>query len=102
MVLYVMKYDIHPDKSKEYFTWAESAIPRILRVPGVIELRGYRTAAGSNQIVVTLEFLDMENFGLWFDNEEIQELVKERRNFTSNEQTEIWGPSPVVPDPIRP
>jgi antibiotic biosynthesis monooxygenase (ABM) superfamily enzyme len=102
MMLYVLKYDIHPDKVSDYMNWAETAIPRLLRIPGLTEFRGYRPAAGTNQIVTTYEFRDMETWATWFENEEIQLLANERREYTLNEQTEMWGPSPLVPEPIRP
>ena len=43
-VLYVIKYNIHPDKTEEFPKWAQSAIQRVLAVPGVMEFRAYRTA----------------------------------------------------------
>ena len=59
MVLYVMKWDIHPDKVEAYLEWTESAIKRTLSAPDVVEFRGYRPASGASQIVITYEFPDM-------------------------------------------
>lgn len=36
MVLYIMKWDIHPDKADAYVKWSESAIKRTLAVPKVV------------------------------------------------------------------
>ena len=102
MVLYVVKWDIHPDKVEDYTAWANTAIPRILAVPGLVEFRGYRPATGSSQIVTTYEFVDFEAWATWYANEELQKMVNERRAFTINETSELWGPLPVVPVPIRP
>jgi len=44
-VLYLMKWDIHPDKVEAYLKWAEGAIRRTLAVPGVVEFRAYRPLA---------------------------------------------------------
>ncbi len=41
MILYVVKWDIHPDKVDAYKEWAKSAIQRELSVPGVVEFRAY-------------------------------------------------------------
>jgi hypothetical protein len=41
MVLYVVKYDIHPDKWEAYEKWVGSAVERSLTRPNVVELRGY-------------------------------------------------------------
>ena len=102
MVLFVVKYDVHPDKAEAYLTWAKTAIPRLLNVPGLAEFRAYRPASGASQVVTTYEFEDINAWSDWFYNEEIQKLTSERRTFTLNEISEIWGPSPVVPMPIRP
>ena len=102
MVLYVQKYDIDPDKAEAFAKWAEDAIKRSLAVPGVVEFRAYRTALGTSQIVVTYEFADMGVWATWFNSEEGQKLWEELHTLALNISTELWGPSPVVPAPIRP
>lgn len=102
MVLYILKWDVHPDKVQEYGDWAKTAIPSLLAVPGLVEFRGYRPATGSSQVVTTYEFADFESWAAWYGNEEVQKIVNERRAFTINESAELWGPSPIVPAPIRP
>jgi antibiotic biosynthesis monooxygenase (ABM) superfamily enzyme len=102
MVLYVIKWDIHPDKMEDYTAWAKSAIPRLLAVPGLVEFRAYRPATGSSQVVTTYEFSDYEAWSAWYSNKEIQQVIDERRAYVINDTSELWGPSPVVPAPIRP
>ena len=48
MVLYVMKWDAHPDKWEDYLKWAQTAIKRTTSVPGVVEMRAYRPATGGS------------------------------------------------------
>ena len=56
MVLYVLKWDLLPEKLKTYEEWIESAIERTVSVPRVIEFRGYRMAVSlMGQIIVTFE-----------------------------------------------
>jgi len=55
MVLYVVKWDIHPDKADAYLEWSKTAIPRTFAVPGVVEFRAYRSAGGAPQAVCTYE-----------------------------------------------
>ncbi len=43
MVLYIVKWDIHPDKVEAYTAWLNSAMPRTLAIPGVVEFRGPRS-----------------------------------------------------------
>jgi len=102
MVLFIMKWDIHPDKVEEYTTWTQSAIPRTMSAPGVIEFRAYRTAAGDSQAIVTYEFADMVDWAKWQVHEDSQAVLAELHTVALNVKMELWGPSPVVPEPIRP
>ena len=103
MVLLILKYDVRPEKADAFFKWAkESAIPRILAVPGLVEFRSYRPVTGSHQIASTYEFADMAVCAAWLANADYQAIMEEFRPLTTNINAEIWGPSPVVPDPLRP
>ncbi|NQU32031.1 MAG: antibiotic biosynthesis monooxygenase [Bacteroidetes bacterium] len=97
-----MKWDIHPDKVEAYAKWAKTAINRILSVPGVVEFRAYRPVTGASQIVTTNEFADMAAWAAWQSDKDVQKVMDEFRTLTLNVNIEIWGPSPVVPVPIRP
>ena len=102
VVLAVMKWNIHPDKREAYLKWTEGAIKRTLAVPGVIEFRGYRGLAGDAEVVVTYEFADLPTWAAWRGNEGIRKVLDELYTVALNVTTELWGPSPVVPEPIRP
>ncbi|MCL4394554.1 MAG: antibiotic biosynthesis monooxygenase [Chloroflexi bacterium] len=102
VVLQVMKWDIHPDKAEAYLKWTESAIKRTLAAPGVVEFRAYRGAVGAPQVVTTYEFADMAAWAAWQSDEESQKVLTELHTFALNVSVELWGPSPVVPAPIRP
>jgi antibiotic biosynthesis monooxygenase (ABM) superfamily enzyme len=102
MVLHIVKYDVHPDKVDGYTAWAGTAIPKLLAIQGLVEFRAYRPVSGTSQIVTTFEFADYEAWAAWYGNEMVQKLITERRMFAINEISEIWGPSPIVPQPIRP
>jgi antibiotic biosynthesis monooxygenase (ABM) superfamily enzyme len=102
MVLYVSKWNVIPDKAEAYVEWAKTAIPRILAGPGVVEFRGYRPASGDHQVVITLEFSDMAAWAAWYSDEEVQKLLGEGRMYEMDVSYELWGPSPIVPEPIRP
>lgn len=102
MVLYVLKWDVLPEKFEAYLEFTKSAIQRTLAVPGVVEFRGYRVAAGDSRIVVTYEFADLPTWAAWYGNEDCQKVMDELRTYTSKLTIELWGTSPVVPKPIRP
>lgn len=102
MVLHVMKFDIHPDKTEAFLKWSEGAIKRKLAVPGIAEFRAYHGVAGAQQVVVTHEFTDMAAWAAWNFSEEIQRIQAELRTLAVNVTSELWGPAPSVPAPMRP
>jgi quinol monooxygenase YgiN len=97
-----MKWNIHPDKVEDYLKWTESAVKRTLAAPGVVEFRAYRPATGASQVVTTYEFADMATWAAWQSDEDVQKVLDELRALALNVNIEVWGPSPVVPEPIRP
>lgn len=102
MVLQVMKWDIHPDKTEAYAKWAQTAIKRTISVPGVLEFRAYRPATGDSQVVTTHEFAEMSDWAKWNSNSDMQKVMEELHTLALNVKIEIWGPSPIVPKPVKP
>ena len=102
MVFPYVRPRIRPDKLEAYLKWAEGAIKRMISAPGVIELRAYRGTAGTPQVVTTLEFADMSHWATWNSSEEAQKVYAELHTVAFNVTNELWGPSPVVPAPVRP
>jgi heme-degrading monooxygenase HmoA len=102
MVIQVVKWDIRQEKAEAYPEWAKSAVSRLLAVPGVVEFRAYRPATGCHQVVATYEFSDMQAWASWRYNEDIQKVFDEGYTYMINLSVELWGPSPIVPEPIRP
>jgi quinol monooxygenase YgiN len=102
MVLHVTKYDVHPDKLEAYLKWTEGAIKRTLAVPGVVEFRAYRSVTGSSQLVTTHEFADLAAWAAWSSNPDCLKVMLELHTLALNVTVDVWGPSPVVPVPIRP
>jgi heme-degrading monooxygenase HmoA len=102
MVIYAMKWNIRPEMAEAYEKWSKPAVGRLLAVSGVVEFRAFRPATGCHQVVVTYEFTDMQTWASWRYNEDIQVVFDEARNYTSDVVFDLWGPSPTIPDPIRP
>ncbi|MFZ1553189.1 MAG: hypothetical protein WAV53_17470 [Anaerolineae bacterium] len=38
----------------------------------------------------------------WYDHDDVQRVVAELRTLATDVTLELWGPSPIVPQPIRP
>ncbi len=102
MVLYVIKWNLQPDKLEAYAKWVKSAVQRQMAVKGVVELRAYRSAAGSHWIIATYEFADMAAWAAWQSHEDVQRTREELGGFASDVTVELWGPSPITPAPVRP
>lgn len=102
MVLHVMKWTIHPDKREAYEAWAQNTLSKVVSVGRVVELRGYRAATGSSQIVATVEFANMHDWAEWHSHEMVQEIMIGMRTVATNVTSELWGPSPMTPEPVRP
>ena len=100
MVLQVMKWNLHPDKTGIYFKWVETAIKRIL-TSKVNELKAYRPVTGDSQIAVTIEFADLTAWTDWQGNAEVKKVLAELRTMAVNVNIEVWGPSPVVSKPVQ-
>ena len=102
MVLHVMKWNLNPEKADAYLEFTKSAIPRLLAIPGVLEFRAYRPVTGDFQIVVTYEFADLAAWAAFRMHADAERTLDELRAFVTDLNVETWGPSPVVPAPIRP
>lgn len=102
MVLWVMKYDINPDKQDEYLKWAQSAIPEVVGVGSVVEFGAYRAISGDRRVVTTVQFADLTTWQAWYESETAQAVLADATSVMINVETELWGSSPVLPQPIRP
>ena len=101
-VLAVMRWNIRPEKAREYGEWARESTRRTLGVPGCVEFRAWRPVTGNTETVITYEFPDLSAWAKWRESAEVQAVTDEMRPFVSDLVIELWGPSPVVPAPIRP
>ena len=52
--------------------------------------------------MTTTEFADLADWQAWYESEAVQSTLAEMASVAVNLETELWGPSPVVPQPIRP
>jgi hypothetical protein len=95
-------YDLLPGVNKEtYAAWAKKAIAATLKQPGLIEFRAHRNVLGSPEVRTTsvwnsgAEWIAFAEGGWKLLEEELRVLAKDLR-------MEVWGPSPLVPQPLRP
>jgi heme-degrading monooxygenase HmoA len=97
-----LTYDLLPNvDTKAYVEWAKKTIGTMAKQPGMVEFRANRNVLATPQIrtVSTWNSIDdwaRFNQGTW------QPLQAELRGFATNIEVELWGPSPILAEPIRP
>ena len=74
----------------------------ILQAPGFVELRAYRNLLGSPQVRTSSVWKTLDDWARFSQSAEWQTFEAEIHAFTTNIRTELWGPSPVLPEPLRP
>jgi heme-degrading monooxygenase HmoA len=86
-----------------YAEWAKKVIGQVLRSPGLIEFRAHRNLLGSPQIRSISVWESLADWQGFFQSEAWQAAEAELRGrFVSNFRVELWGPSPMVPEPLKP
>jgi len=102
MIEVIESFDLVPGVDQDaYQSWAKKAVALVLQQPGLVELRANRNILGSPQVrIVTVwkSGADWAKFGegAW------RPLESELLKFATNLKAELWGPSALVPEPLRP
>jgi len=104
MVESVLLYDLERGVDLQaYAAWAKKTIGAVLRASGVVEFRASRNLLGSphvRSISVWKTLADWEKFAesdVWKAAE-----AELRAKFATIIHVELWGPSPIAPEPLRP
>lgn len=98
-----MTYDFLPGIDPHAWeAFAKKTIGAILKAPGIVEFRAYRNVLGTPQVCTTSVWKTVADWGHFAQSAEWQALEPELRSFVTNIRVELWGPSPVVPEPLRP
>lgn len=96
-------YDLLPGIDQQaYLEYSKRALATMLKAPGIIEIRAYRSLLGSPHIRLTLLWQTLADWAKFAESPERQRLDSELFKFAADIALEIWGPSPAVPEPLRP
>jgi len=96
-------YDLLPSINPQaYADFAKKAIGLTLQAPGLVEFRAHRNILGSPKVRLTTVWQTLGDWANFSQSAAWQAIEAELLTFTTNASTEIWGPSPVVPEPLRP
>ncbi len=96
-------YDLLPGIDQQaYLEYAKRGFATMLKAPGLVEIRAYRSLLGSPQVRLTLVWQTLADWAKFAESPERQRLDSELFEFATNIGVELWGPSPAVPEPLRP
>lgn len=101
-VLLTMKWKVPNQKVEEYSEWAKRTIPRVLRAPGLVGFRAYRAGAASRHVLVVFEIESKEAFSKFWEFLQKKGILDEVYANAADVVSELWGPSPFIPEPLRP
>ena len=96
-------YDLLPGIDQQaYLAYGQRAMATMLKAPGIVEIRAYRSLLGSPQVRLTLVWQTLADWAAFAESAERQRLDAELFPFATNIGVELWGPSPATPEPLRP
>lgn len=102
MIEVTNSYDLQPGVNLEsYAAWAKKSAQMMAQQPGLVELRANRNVLGTPQIRTTSCWISLVDWARFADGP-WRTLEQELRTFAVNIKVEVWGPSPLLPTPIRP
>ena len=96
-------YDLVPGVDQQaYLEFSKRALAVMLKAPGIVEIRAYRSLLGSPHVRLTLLWQTLADWAKFAESPERHILDSELFKFATHVRLEIWGPSPAVPEPLRP
>jgi len=103
MIEVAFTYDFIPNFDVAAYTKvARDATQIMLSSKGFIEFRANRNMMGSPNVRRTSVWQSLSDYAVMVQSPEFQKVTQEFRKFVTNIDVQIWGPSPISPDPIRP
>jgi heme-degrading monooxygenase HmoA len=103
MIESTMTYDLLPSVNmKTYQEWAKKAVGIVAKQPGMLEFHVNRNVLGSPKVRTTTVFRSLEDWAKFAESDAWHSMEAEMHGFATNMKLEVWGPSPVLPEPVRP
>jgi hypothetical protein len=104
MIEVALTYDLSPDIDQEaYFQFLRKAIVHIFQQRGIIEIRAKRSLSGPPDVLIALDWETVADWNRFEITKEWTTLIEDlNKSFVLNMKSQVWGPSPIAPDPLRP
>ena len=102
MIEVAFAYDLVPGIDlKAYTSLTRRATALMLDADGFIEFRAHRNLTGSPQVRRTSVWESLMHWAAVTQTQEYQNLMAEFRLYVTNLDVQLWGPSPLAPEPVR-
>lgn len=97
------RFDLLPNADiKAYGEWVKKTVKALVEQPGVVEFRANRNVLDAPQIRATTVWHSLEDWARFTQGPVWPSMQAEMRSFATSIEVELWGPSPMLPDPVRP
>jgi hypothetical protein len=98
-----LSYDLLPNADmKAYGEWVKNTVKALVEHTGVVEFRATRNVLGAPQVRATTVWQSLADWSKFTEGNVWQSMQTEMRTFATNIEVELWGPSPLLPNPVRP
>ncbi len=102
MIEVTMTWELRPGIDLDaYAKFSKNAVGMALRAPGIVEFRAHRNML-SPRARATYVWQDLADWAKFHATAEWLALMPELNAYATNIRTQIWGPSPVMPESLRP
>ena len=103
MIEVTFSYDFIPGyDEKAYTDLVQRATQLMLIADGFIEFRAHRNLIGSPHVRRTSVWFSLADWAQLAQQPEFQQITEEFRSFVTHLDVQLWGPSPLTPNPITP
>jgi len=103
MVEVAFTYDFLPNIDENaYAKIARQATKLMADSDGFIEFRAHRNLVGSPHVRRTSVWKSLAHWAALAQREDFQKLSADFRLYVTNLEVHFWGPSPIIPKPLRP
>jgi len=102
MIEVAFTYDFLADIDENaYARLATKATNMMVSADGFIEFHAQRNMMGSPHVRRTSVWKSLTHYAALAQQPEFQKITAEFRTYVKNLDVVIWGPSPLLPDPIK-
>lgn len=104
MIEVVITYDFLPTiDQKAYVLWLKKAVLPVITQHGIVEIRAYRSYSGSPKVAVVIVWGALADWNKFELTEHWNTILNElKEHYAENINIQVWLPSPIAPDPLRP